>query len=478
MKISEGGEGPERIEVAQDGIYSIIKGGRFLMVTLRRWFIVLLIIMMITLSASAFAAKTEITYMAWYNTTESEAADIQKTLDKFNSSQNDIHVTLIAVSWNDYNTKLNTMAAAKQLPDCCMMNEAMTIRYAASGILADVSDMYSASEAPLKSLAFTYKGKTVAYSSANEVLVTYYNKKLFDEAKVAYPPASADKAWTWKEFVATAKKLTKDKNGKTPNDPGFDPKNIVTYGADFNRLAWMWPILAVSNGGGIMSSDGQKLLLGRPETIEALQAIADLYLKDKVAPSVSDKNNMPSLDVTLLTGKVAMATSGQWEIGVSLKNSLKDGLKYGVGVLPKMKKAVTYNTGGPFVIFNSSRNLAAAKTFIKWMSDEANEGSWGLITGGIWMPVHKQYYANDEIIKKWADNEIHPPYAEYKTAVVDYAMNNAVQVPWYYFPSFDKLNDMIDAGMDNVWNGKMTAKQYITKILPQVQKFFNENRPK
>ncbi|MGE5583055.1 MAG: ABC transporter substrate-binding protein [Bacillota bacterium] len=448
------------------------------MISLRRLLIVLFIISMVVISATAFAAKTEITYMAWYNTTQSEAADIQKTLDVFNASQNSIHVSLIAVSRADYETKLNTMAAAKQLPDTCMMAEPMTIRYAAAGLLADVSDMYKSEEAPLKSLAFTYKGKTVAYSCANEVLVIYYNKKLFDAAKVPYPPASADKAWTWKEFVETAKKLTRDKNGKTPNDPGFDPKNIVTYGADFNRLSWMWPILAVSNGGGIMSSDGKKLLLGTPETIEALQAIADLYLVDKVAPSVGERGSMPSLDVTLLTGKVAMATSGQWEIGVSLKNSLKDGLEYGVGVLPKMKKAVTYNTGGPFVVFNSSKNLAAAKTFVKWMSDEANEGAWGLITGGIWMPVHKQYYANDAAIRKWADNEIHPPYAQYKTAVVDYAMNNAVQVPWYYFPGYDKLDDMINSGIEDVWNGKITAKDYIKKILPQVQKLFNQNRPK
>lgn len=448
------------------------------MIGFRHLFFVLLIIMMIAVSASVFAAKTEITYMAWYNTTQSEAADIQKTLDKFNASQGSIHVTLVAVSRNDYETKLNTMAAAKQLPDTCMMAEPMTIRYAAAGLLADVSDMYTANEAPLKSLAFTYKGKTVAYSCANEVLVIYYNKKLFDEAKVAYPPASADKAWTWKEFVEAAKKLTKDKNGKTPNDAGFDPKNIVTYGADFNRLSWMWPVLAVSNGGGIMSPDGKKLLLGTPATIEALQSIADLYLVDKVAPSVGDRGTMPSLDVTLLTGKVAMATSGQWEIGVSLKNSLKDGLVYGVGVLPKMKKAVTYNTGGPFVVFGSSKSPAAAKTFVKWMSDESNEGSWGLITGGIWMPVHKQYYASDEAIKKWADNPIHPPYAQYKTAVVDYAMNNAVQVPWYYFPSYDKLDDMINSGIEDVWNGKVTAKQYITKILPKVQKLFNANKPK
>jgi multiple sugar transport system substrate-binding protein len=426
--------------------------------------------------SQAAAQKTEITYMAWWNTTQSEAADIQKTLDKFNAAQDKIHVTLITVSRADYETKLNIMAAGKQLPDVCMMAEPMTLRYAAAGLLANLGDMYKPDVAPLKSLAFTYKGKVVGYSCADEVLVLYYNRKLFDDAKIPYPPASADKAWTWKEFVDVAKKLTKDQKGKTPKDAGFDPKNIVTYGADFNRLSWMWPVLAVSNGGGVMSPDGQQLLLGKPETIEALQAIADLYLKDHVAPSVGDRGAMPSLDVTLLTGKVAMATSGQWEIGVSLKNSLKDGLVYGVGVLPKMKKAITYNTGGPFVAFASSKNLDAAKTFVRWISDESN--GWDLIIGGIWMPVSMKWYANEAAMRKWADNDIHPPFAEYKTAVIDYAMKNAVQVPWYYFPSYDKLNDLIDSGMASVWNGKQNAKDYINGILPQVQKLFDENRPK
>jgi multiple sugar transport system substrate-binding protein len=439
-------------------------------------FVFLCAIAFLVIAAAAYAGKTEITYMAWYNTTESEAADIQKTLDTFNASQDAIHVTLIAVSRADYETKLNTMAAAKQLPDTCMMAEPMTIRYAAAGILADLSGMYKPDEAPLKSLAFTYKGKTVGYSCADEVLVLYYNTKMFDEAKLPYPPASADKAWTWKQFVDVARKLTKDQNGKTPNDAGFDPKNIVTYGAEFNRLSWMWPVLAVSNGGGVMSPDGQKLLIGTPESVEAMQAIADLYVKDHVAPSFSDWGNMPSLDVSLLTGKVAMATSGQWEIGVSLKNSLKDGLVYGVGVLPKMKKAVTYNTGGPFVAFGSSRHLAEAKAFVKWMSDESN--GWGLITGGIWMPVSAKWYANEAAMRKWADNDVHPPFAQYKTAVIDYAMKNAVQVPWYYFPSYDRLDTLINSGISDVWNGDRTAKDYVASILPPVQKLFDENRPR
>jgi multiple sugar transport system substrate-binding protein len=448
------------------------------MTSTRKMFLLVLAVAVLSLFAVSHAAaeKTEITYMAWYNTTQSEAADIQKLIDPFNAEQDKIHVTLITVSRPDYETKVNTMAAAKQLPDTAIASEAMTIRFAAAGLLADVSDMYTPDEAPLKSLTFTYKGKAVGYSSGNEVLLLYYNKKLFDAAKLPYPPASADKAWTWKEFVEVARKLTKDKNGKTPNDPGFDAKNIVTYGADFNRLWWMWPIITVSNGGGLMSPDGKQLLIGRPESIEAMQMLADLHLKDKVAPSFGDRGTMPSLDLSLLTDKVAMATSGQWEIGVSLKNSLKDGLEYGVGVLPKLKKAVTYNTGGPFVAFASSKNLAAAKTFIKWMGNEKN--AWPNIVGGILMPVSGRWYANETVMRQWADNPVHPPFAQYKTAVIDYALNNAVQVPWYYFNGYEGLNDILDSGIEGVWNGKVTAKAYITSVLPRLQTYFDAHKAK
>ncbi len=420
------------------------------------------------------AKKAEISYMNWYNN-ETEISGTQEVLSKYNSSQDDITVKLISVAYDDYVTKLNTMASSNSLPDVAMMNEGQVLKWAVNGKLADVSDMYSGDEKPLNSLAFTYNGKPVAYSSANEVLLLYYNKKMFDEAGIAYPPATADKAWTWDQFVDVAKKLTTDKNGKTPNDTGFDPGNIVTYGCNFNTISWMWPVLALSNGGGVISKDGSELLIGKQETIEAAQKIADLNLVDHVAPSPATYSTFPTLDVTLLSGKVAMATSGQWEIGVSLKNSLKDGLDYGIGVLPKMKKAVTLNTGGPTVIFNTSKNLDAAKTFLKWYS--APENSWTLIETGIWMPVAKKWYTEEDLMKKWVENEYHPPLSEYKPAVIDYALNNAEQVPWYYYPAYPELDTVISAGMDPVWTGNKTAEEAISNdILPKCQQIFDKNK--
>jgi multiple sugar transport system substrate-binding protein len=64
-------------------------------------------------SLAAYADKTEITYMAWYNNTESEGQSIQATIDKFNDGNDHIHVKLIIVPRDGYETKVNTMAAGK-----------------------------------------------------------------------------------------------------------------------------------------------------------------------------------------------------------------------------------------------------------------------------------------------------------------------------------------------------------------------------
>ena len=51
-------------------------------------------------------------------------------------------------------------------------------------------------------------------------------------------------------------------------------------------------------------------------------------------------------------------------------------------------------------------------------------------------------------MREWADHPPRPPFAQYKTAVIDYAMNNAIQVPWYYFNGYTGLNDILDSGID------------------------------
>lgn len=423
-------------------------------------------------ATSTATDKVQIDFMIWANDTE--AATTQKVLDTYNASQDKIEVKLSYVPETEYVAKISTLAASNQLPDAAMGNEAVVLKWASNGLLADVSQMYAGGTAPLESLAFKHEGKTVAYSCANEVLLLYYNKAMFDEAGVAYPPASADKAWTWAEFVDTAKKLTKDSAGKKPGDAGFKADDIATYGAWVDTLAWMWPVFAISNGGGLVSEDGKEILLDKPESIEAAQAIADLYLKDKVSPAPGALADLP-IDAMLSSKKVAMVTGGQWNIGTNFINPKKEGtLDYGVAVLPKFKDAVTYNTGGPTVMFQSSEHPAETMEFLKWYTQESN--NWGLIETGIWMPILKDYYTDEAKTKEWADNENHPKYEDYKTAVVDYALNNAKQVPWYYLPCYSRLQEVLEADMPAVWNGDKTAKEAIDAMAPKLKEILADGK--
>ena len=67
-----------------------------------------------------------------------------------------------------------------------------------------------------------------------------YNKDLFDEAGLAYPPAAYgepyvdaegnERPWNYETLRELALELTVDVSGNTPNDEAFDPDNVVQWG--------------------------------------------------------------------------------------------------------------------------------------------------------------------------------------------------------------------------------------------------------
>ncbi|ABX40979.1 ABC transporter substrate-binding protein [Lachnoclostridium phytofermentans] len=403
--------------------------------------------------------KVKITYSMWGSA--DEGAVTQKLADKFNASQDRIEVDVLAIPWENYMTKLNTMATAKELPDTGIMSEAGVLQWAEQGMLADISTMYGKNDSkPLDSLAFRYQGKTVAYSAANEVLLLYYNKDMFDKAGATYPPASVDNAWTWEEFVSTAKKLTLDKNGKHPDEKGFDEQNIVQYGCLVENLAWQLELWPMSNGAGYYSSDGSEVTIDNQASIEAIQKVADLYLVDHVAP-LSTGATDDSIQRSIISGTCAMGTGGAWNVGTCLASAREEGLNYGVAVLPYMKEKLTLCTGGPNVVFSQTKHPEEAMEWLKWYYQEEN--SWSLIETGIWMPILQKWYTDETMTHKWVDNKNFPPYEEYKSAVVDYAMKNSKSASWYYVNNTVDFNNLVTSILGEVWTGKVTAQEAITK---------------
>ena len=427
-------------------------------------------------AASADDGKVHITYAQWGNDTETEAT--QAVADKFNAEQDQIVVEVLKIDHDNYVTKLNTMAAAGELPDTGIMSEAGVLNFAENGLLADISTMYEEGEAkPLECLTFKFDGTPVAYSAANEVLNLWYNADLLkdvcdkqglDIAKMT-PPAAAADAWDWDTFVQVAQSLTIDINGKNALDPDFDPDNVDIYGCNVNSLPWQLEVWAKSNGGGYYSADGKTCTINAAETAEAIQAVADLSLKYHCAPPVSSAST--ALSTSLGTEKVVMSTDGAWNVGTYLGPDAK--YTYGVGVLPYFKDKVTICTGGPNVVFSQTEHPEEAMTWLKWYYQEEN--SWSLIEAGTWMPILDSWYTDQTKTDKWISNPNFPEKEMYQTAVVDYARDNSQSTSWYYVNGTEEFNSTLDTVFSYIWTGDMTAQEALDQYYDELNSIFEEN---
>ncbi len=406
--------------------------------------------------------KITITFSLWGDPAEQETT--QKALDVYNDSQDKVYVKALQIGRDEYNEKLQTMATSGEMPDCGMVAEDTVIGWARDGLLSDV-DIYAGEEnMPLDYLAFKYNGKTVAYSAANEVLALWYNKQMFDDAGIPYPPATLDKAWTWDEFVEVAKKLTIDANGKHPGEAGFNKNDIVQYGAYVNQYTWQLEVWALSNGGSFFSPDGKSVTFD-DAAVEAMQKVFDLHLVENVAP-LNDGTQDNGFASSLGAGNVAMCTEGQWATG--FRGAGFDGIDYGVAVLPYMKQKATIATGGPTGVFATTKYPQEAADFLRWYNSEDN--NFGTILAGWWMPTKLNWYTDEALLKSWVDDcEFRAvlPAEAYRTAIVDVALDTNVtkQTAWYYTPNtYEVLVKTLQPALVEAINGSKTVKDVIEAV--------------
>ena len=97
----------------------------------------------------------------------------------------------------------------------------------------------------------------------------YYNKDIFDEYGIDYPPRDL----TWKEYIEIGRKLTiyQDENKDVPKLFGS---------AGMPLLIGLW-----CKGGRILNESGTRCLLGEPEAVAGMQFRHDLFFKYGVEPT-------------------------------------------------------------------------------------------------------------------------------------------------------------------------------------------------
>ena len=368
---------------------------------------------------------------------------------------------------SDFDTKITAMVAAGEQIDCAML-ESGTIAYpmAKEGILVPLDDFMAASEINMddyvaSSYYYDDEGKIISWSGCIELMTLFYSHEVFDEAGLPYPPADPAEAWTWDEFVDVCIKLTKDVNGLTPADEGFDPENIERYGVNASMWWPIWGSFILSNGGQVVDEEGN-FAMNKPEATEALQAVCDLKNVQHVAPTVAAAESLPSSDVALLTGTYAMVIGGQW----SALTYADAGVDFGMAPLPKFgDKLVSVCTNGMFCIFSASQEKEAAWDLIQFLNDPSIDLT--LFKNGNRMPTSKAWLTDPELLAQWV-GENNPARPEGYQGVIDMLIDYSVAPLTGQIIGFPDLINLIDAGVDEVLYGNMTAQEAMDQVAQQV----------
>jgi multiple sugar transport system substrate-binding protein len=418
-----------------------------------------------TTTAKKDPVKLKFTY--WGSPDEKKA--IENATKKFTEKYPWITIETIQIPNSDYNTKITAMAAGNDMPDTGYMTGDLGETWAKEGRFVNLNDMF-AKDSEMKKEDFldyiwyqTSPDNAWGISTAGENFGLFYRKDLLEKAGVQAPPSKAENAWTWEQFVETARKLTIDKNGKNAADPSFDPKNIKQYGVTFDATADTLNNLVYSNGGDWVSKDGNTFTLNQPEGSDAIQKMADLINVYHVAPSPLTAKSMPAMNVALQSGIAAMAIGGQW-MNLDLGNAK---VKYDIGVLPKLKDSITVATSGATVLFKDSKHPQEAWMLFKWMSNPA--GAIDLYKGGLWMPTMKKWYTDPSLVAQWVDANpaAHPP--GFKDAMMNQLLNHGKPGTGYYLKNQAKINAAVTSSLDPVWLGKKTAVDALNEVAKKVQ---------
>jgi len=420
-------------------------------------------------SASAADTKEKLTFTMWG--TGNEKTAVSSVVNSFAKAHK---LTGNPESFPDnYETKLNTLLAGNSAPDAGYLTEGMAMRLGSQGVLYNALENDAFKQFLPTALHYYAPDKAVSQTCV-EATALWYDEDAIKEAGVTVP-ATAANVWNWDQFVAAADKLTVDQSGKHPSDSGFNPNAVARYGTTVPYLIRPLVGLMKSAGVELFDESGTKALFDTDGAIQVMQQLSDLIFKHHVAPNAAQTNQFGgSTGLQLASKKVAMAVDGQWAL-LDLNAAKKNGLKFNVGVVPGFGQgAWTVQLSGANGVFNKSNNKDTALELLLALADPSKVS---LYSDGLWMPPQAKYYTDEKLAASWMDNENHP--SNYKTAVADMAMKNAVAFPSYKLKNFSAIDAAVGGTLTSMFTKQVdmptACKQLAATITKLMQGTYQDS---
>ena len=366
----------------------------------------------------------------------------------------DIPVQVTVVPVEAYDQKVTTSIGGGASLDIFNTGEVLLPSLVSRNSVLDLNAFVERDDYPMKGFfpevidGLTVQGKLVGLSDNWDTQVMYYNRDLFDAAGLDYP----DETWDWNDFVDAARKLS--------SGSGIDQ----VFGAIHE--AWFVPLWdrVWSEGGEIFNDDATECLLDQPESVKALQALADLYEED-ISPSQPELDQGQDPLQLFVSGRAAMWIGpGRWAA-----YDLQDADIVDWAIAPKPAGSQGHPRANFFhlslyAIASSSDNPDNAWKFLQYMvSPEGMKLGLESMQG---IPAREKIarspeFTDDPFVRQ---HDAYAPFIE--------SLETVHTAP--YLIRFDEAENAISAGLDPVWRGERTAEEATARICDEVDQILAE----
>lgn len=380
-------------------------------------------------------------------------ASLTRLLDRYREQNPHVTIEIQQVPGINYYQRLKIQIAAGVSPDIMQLAYNEIPAFAERGALHPLDDLIQQDNFPVSGMfpeivpALKYKDVFYGLPRGWTTFVLYYNKDMFREAGVPFP----HDGWTWDDFLDASRKLTKDTNGDGRVDQFACDAPIQYDGV----AAWIW-----QNNGRMFTPDMKTCLMDQPETLEALQFLADCQHKYRVFPSSEQSQDLGGGAEMFRNGKQAMFIQGRWACQLFRNAAYQDGRKldWDVAELPENKKKATVLFANCYVLRKDGPNLAEAWKLMQWLTGV--EGQKHQAATGRDMPSFVEVgrspiFLNPDVLPE--SDEIFLKSAE-------------TALPLEIDPNVDAWGELLNAEINEIFIAKKDVTKAMRSVVPRVNR--------
>ena len=288
---------------------------------------------------------------------------LTKLLDRYKKQHPNVAIEIQQVPGSQYYQRLKIQFAAGVAPDIMQLAYDQLPTFAERNTIEPLDRLIDRDRFPVDRMfpelmpALKYKDSFYGLPRGWTTFVLYYNKDMFRKAGVPFPR----EGWTWDDFLAACKKLTKDIDGDGRIDQfGCDAPTQVD-----GIAYWIW-----QNGGRVFTPDMKHCLLDRPEAIGAVQFLAGCQYKYHVFPAPEQAQDLGGGGEMFRNGRQAMFIQGRWAC-LTFRGATYPGgrpIDWDVGPVPMNKQKATVLFANCYVLRKNGPNLEEAWKLMQWLT--------------------------------------------------------------------------------------------------------------